>query len=386
MVEAYNELDAIDRIKRECDIVLKISKVNEEKTGLMNMQIGGNKLNTKAFTMMCSQFAIILKAGIPVGRTVHLIAQKTTDKNLKRMLTKVAEDVEGGRSLAASFAERGEKMLPANFVETIHAGEQTGNIDKSFESMYEHYDKQVKTKAKVKSALAYPAFVFVVAIVVVIVLMVKVVPTFMAIFDEAGAELPVPTQILIAISNFFQKYWLAMAIVAAVAVLAYKLYSRTESGRMNLAKLGLKLPVFGNINTLTAASEFANSLTMMIAAGLTMTKSLAITAKVISNYFISTEVGKISSKIEEGHGLGASMREAGCFPDILTDMVSVGEETGELEDTLRTISGYYDAELSMATAAALGKLEPAILVGLAGVAGFIVLAIYMAMFDMYGTM
>lgn len=386
VVEAYNELDAVDRIKRECDIVLKISKVETEKTGFLNMEIGGKKLNKKAFTVMCSQFAIILKAGIPVGRTVHLIADKTTDKVLKKMLKQVAEDVEGGRSLAASFAERGGKILPANFVETIHAGEQTGNIDQSFQSMYEHYDKQVKTRAKVRSALAYPAFVLVVAIAVVIVLMVKVVPTFMAIFESYGAELPLPTRILIAMSEFFQKYYIVIIVVIAVVVIGYKIYGNTESGRMRLAKIGLKLPVFGNINILTAASQFANSMAMMLGAGLTMTKGLSITAKVIDNYFISQEIGKISGRIEEGHGLGVSMRESGCMPDILVDMVAVGEETGELEDTLKTISAYYDVELSMATAAALAKLEPAILVFLAGFAGFIVIAIYMAMFDMYGAM
>ena len=385
VMEAFNEMDAIDRIKRLHPIITKITPVKEEN-GLLNMEIGGNKLNNKAFIVMCSQFAIILNAGIPIARTVHLIAEKTTDKPLKKMLLKVAEDVEAGRSIAASFAERGEKLLPSTFVETIAAGEQSGNLDKAFQTVHEHFDKQAKMAAKVRGALAYPVFVMFIAVAVVVVLMVKVVPTFLAIFDSYNAELPLPTRMLIAISNFFTKYWMIMLAVISIVGIVYKVYGNTEEGRMNLAKWSLKVPVLGNIQILNAASEFANTLTTMLSSGLPLTRAITITSKTMSNYFMSTEVGKLAVKLEEGRGLGASMREANFMPDILVDMVSVGEETGEMEKTLHTIAGYYDAELDMAIASALAKLEPALLMGLAGVAGFIVVAIYMAMFGMYAAM
>lgn len=386
VVEGFNELDAVDRIKQTCDVVLKLTAVNEEKTGFLNMEIGGNKLNSKAFTVMCSQFAIILKAGIPIARAVHLIADKTTDKPLKKMLKQVADDVESGRSLSAAFEERGGKLLPPTFTETLRAGEESGNIDKAFETMHEHYDKQVKVAAKVRGAMAYPLFVLVIAVVVVIVLMVRVVPAFTAIFDSYDAELPFITQMLIGISNFFRKYILLLVAIVAALIVAFKLYSNREEGRMNVAQLGLKLPVFGNINELTAASEFANTMTTMLSAGLPLTRAVSITSKTLSNYYISTEVGKLSGKLEQGRSLGASMREMDCLPDILVDMVNVGEETGELENTLDTISKYYDSELEQAIAKALAKLEPALLVGLAVVAGFIVIAMYMAMFSMYSAM
>ena len=385
-MEGFNEFDAVDRIKQNCNIVLKLTEVKENKQGILNMEIGGNKLNDKAFTVMCSQFAIILKAGIPIARTTQLIADKTTDKPLKKMLKQVSDDVESGRTLAASFAERGDKLLPPTFVETVRAGEESGNVDKSFDTMYKHYDRQTKIRGKVKSAMSYPIFVIVIAIVVVIVLMVKVVPTFTSIFESYGAELPLMTRMLIAISGFFRKYTIYLAIVAAVGVIAFKLYGNTEDGRLRLAKLGLKLPVLGNINQLNAASQFANTMTTMLSAGLPLTKAISITANVLDNYYISQEIGKVSGRLEEGHGLGASMRETGCMPDILNDMVAVGEETGELEDTLNTIAAYYDAELEMAMTNALNKLEPTVLVFIAGVAGFIVIAIYMAMFEMYGVM
>ena len=386
VIEAFNEMDAVDRLKRNHSIIVKMTPVKGEGEGLLNMEIGGNKLNNKAFIVMCSQFAIILNAGIPIARTVHLIAEKTSDKPLKKMLVKVGEDVEAGRSVAASFAERGEKLLPPTFVETIAAGEQSGNLDKAFQTVHEHFDKQAKMAAKVRSALAYPIFVLFIAVAVVAVLMIKVVPTFTAVFDSLGGELPGVTKALIAISNFFIKYWMVLVAIIAVVTIVYKVYGNTEEGRMNLAKWSLKVPVLGNIQELNAASEFANTMTTMLSSGLPMTRAISITAKTMSNYFMSTETGKLAVKLEEGRGLGQSMREANYMPDILVDMVAVGEETGEMEKTLNTIAKYYDAELDMAIANALAKLEPALLVGLAGIAGFIVVAIYMAMFGMYAQM
>lgn len=387
IIKGFDEIDAIDRIKESCAVVTKISEVKEsDAKNLLTKDIGGNKLNAKAFTVMCSQFAIILKAGIPVSRTVQLIADKTTDKPIRKMLKEVAEDVEAGRTLAASFADRGGKMLPVTFIETIRAGEESGNVEKAFDTMYQHFDKQTKMAAKVKSALSYPMFVLVVAIAVVIVLMVKVVPTFTSIFDSFGAQLPLITRILIAISNFFAKYWWIIVMVILLIVLTYKLVEKNEEGKIAINKAKLKIPVLGAINQLNAASQFANNLTTLLGAGLTITKAINITSRVLDNYFIGTEIGKMTGRLEEGHTLASSMRESGCMPDILVDMVGVGEETGELEDTLHTIAGYYDAELEMAITNALNKLEPTVLVGIAGIAGFIVIAIYIAMFEMYNVM
>ena len=166
---------------------------------------------------------VILKAGIPIARTVRLIGDKMSDKTLKNILEQVAEDVEAGRSLSASFAERGKKILPLTFLETIHAGEEAGNLETAFESVSEHYTKQIKLKGKVRGAMIYPTFVLLLAVAVVIVLMVKVVPTFTAIFDEQGSELPAITMSLIVISNFFRKSWYYIVGIIAAVVVVVKL-------------------------------------------------------------------------------------------------------------------------------------------------------------------
>ena len=388
VVEAFNEMDAAVKIKESYSIVLQISPEKEQSqlSAFLSMDLGGNRLDEKAFTLMCSQFSVILKAGVPITRTVQLIADKMTDKTLKRILLQVADDVEAGRSLSASFAERGKKLMPVTFLETVHAGEESGSLDVAFDSVSKHFTKQTKMKGKVRGALIYPIFVLIIAIVVVIVLMVKVVPTFTAIFDSYGAELPLITQILIGASNFFRKYILLMIGIAAAVILVFKLYGNTETGRLNMAKNQRNLPVLGNIVNLNAASQFANTMTMMLNAGLPMTKSVSITSRVLDNYYVSQEVGKITAKLEEGYTLGRSLKDAACLPDILVDMAAVGEESGELAQTLAMTAEYYDSELEQATADALAKLEPTILVFLAGFAGFIVIAIYMAMFSMYAAM
>ena len=386
MVDAYNEIDAMERIKRTCDFVEKITPLGGEKKSILNMQLGGNKLNAKAFSMMCSQFSIILNAGIPVARTCHLVAEKTGDKTLNRILNQVADDVEGGRSLSASFADRGGGLFPPTFVETVRAGEETGSVDKSFDTMHEHFDKINKLKKKLKSAMAYPLFVLVIAVIVVIVLMVKVVPTFTAMFEDLGGELPGITKLLIAISNFFRDYTLLLVAIGVLLYFVFRVYKNTEKGKLKVAEITRELPLAGPISILSSASQFASTMGTMLSAGLPMVRSLSITARTLSNYYVSKQVGKIAVKVEEGRPVGASLKEAGVMPDILVDMVTVGENTGEMEATLKTIANYYDVELDGAIASCVAKVEPAIMVGLAGIAGFVVVAIYMSMFSMYSMM
>ena len=388
VIEGYNEMDAATRLKETYPIVLQLDQIMEKGAvgSFLGGDIGSKKLNDKAFTLMCSQFSTILRSGIPVARTVRLISDKISDKPLKLMLDEVANDVEAGRSLSASFADHGDGLLPATFLETIHAGEESGNLDKSFDSVSEHYSKQLKLKGKVRGAMIYPTFVILLAIAVVIVLMVKVVPTFTAIFAEQGSQLPLMTRSLIALSNFFGKYWIVLVAILAAAFIGIRVYNNTEEGRMKIAKLMLRLPVLGEINNLQGASQFANTMAMMLGAGLPVTKAVGITARTMSNYFLSTEVSKVVAELETGHNLGRSLKDLGCLPDILCDMTAVGEESGELESTLGMTAEYYDSELETATQAALAKLEPATLIFIGVVAGYIVIAIYLAMFTMYNGM
>lgn len=387
VVEGFNEMDAAARIRDNCKIILKIEAEDKKGAmGVLNMEIGGKRLDAKAFTVMCSQFAIILKSGVPIARAVELIEDKMTDKNLKHLLSRVKEDVEAGRTLSDSFEENGGDFLPPTFTETIRAGEESGNVARAFETMHDHFDKEGKMRTKIRGALAYPIFVLVIAVIVVMVIMIRVVPTFTEVFASADAEMPIMMQMLIGISNFFSKYILVILGVIFGALLVYKIYAGTETGKLKTAKLALKIPMFGNIATLNSARQFANSMATMLGAGLPVVKALSITARVISNYYVSTEVGKLTGKIEEGKTLGDSMRDANVLPDILVDMTAVGESTGEMEGTLHTIGEYYDTETENAIAALIRKIEPTMLIVIGIVGGFIVIATYGSMFSMYDTM
>ncbi len=389
LIEAVNDIEATSKIREQYGVVVSMKPVRTgsvEMPGFLSMEIGGNKLDNRAFTLMSSQFATILSAGIPIARAVKLIGDKTEDKFLHKLLMQVADDVEAGRSISTAFQEHGGNVLPPTFSETLRAGEEAGDLPGAFESIYKHFDKQSKMGAKVKSAMAYPLFVLAVAVGVVMVLMVKVVPTFTAIFADLGAELPLPTRMLIGISNFFRNYYLVMLMIIAAIIIAYILIKRSNKGAMALAKLQLKLPILGNIAELNAASLFANTMATMIGSGLPITKSVAITSQVMTNDLFKEKTANMVNRIEEGRTIVETMRETGIMPDILTDMVGVGEETGEMKHTLDVVSEYYDNELEMAVSQAIAMLEPTLLCVIAVIAGFIVIAIYMAMFSMYGNM
>ena len=379
-IEAYDKLDAIAKIRENGDTVIKISE--QKNLGILSMDIGGGKIKMSNLALLCSQFSIILGAGLPLVRAVELVANQTEDKTLRTLLHSVAGDVSAGHSLADSFEDRGP-TLPTTFIETVRAGEKSGNLENSFARLEKYYDKTSKTRGKVKSAMAYPAMIMVVAVVVIIIIMVVAVPMFKQTFEDLGGELPMVTQILIACSDFFAQYIIVLIAAVAALVLAYKLYGRTESGKVNLAKFKLKMPVLGKINRLSCASNFANTMTTMMASGLSVISALSITSRVITNYVVSRSVQEMVVDIESGRRLGDAMRKVPYFPDLLVEMTSVGEETGSIESTLIIIGDYFDNEVATATERALSLLEPMIIVVLAVFVCFVLLAIYLPMFSMY---
>ncbi len=384
VVEAVDEYAAVAQIKGTCTIVLDIKPVKQKKS-ILSMEIGKPKVDQKALSVMCSQFSIILKSGVPIDTCMSLISKQVNDKLLKKVLEKSAEDVAKGHSIASSF-EKNCPYLPPTFIETIRAGEESGTLENSFETLYKYYDKSFKTKQKVKQAMSYPIFVLVIACIVLVVVMVKVIPTIATTFIELDGEMPAMTKALILISNFTRDYiwWIALAVL--FLIISFKLYCSSEKGRVLWNRVKLKIPVLGNIALLSGAAQFANTMTALLTAGLSVSRSLEITGKVMDNYLMKQEINKMTGSIEEGKRLGDCMKKSKYFPDALTEMCSIGEETGELEMTLETIGTYYDNEAQYATTKAIQKLEPSILILMALFAGFIVIAIYLPMFTMYDLM
>lgn len=385
IVEAYDEYAAVAQIKESCSLVTKITPVRE-RSGVLTKEINIKKVDLKALSMVCSQFSVILAAGMPIARCVELISGQTDDKKLKRILSHAARDVAAGYALADSLETAGKGLLPLTFIETVRSGEQSGTLENSFARLSEFYEKRYKTKQKVSAALTYPVFVIMIAIVVVIVVMVKVIPTVSGIFGELGGDMPASTKALISASDFFQKNIVLILLFMVLLVVLFIFAVRTEDGKIRLNKMMLRVPVLGKIAMLNASSQFANTMSTLLAAGLSVSKALAVTARTMDNYMLSLETSKMVTGLEEGRHLGTCMRESNCYPQALNDMCVIGEETGELEETLKTIGRYFDNEAEHATQKALAKLEPAILVMIAVIAGFIVLSIYLPIFSIYDMM
>ncbi len=380
IIEAYNEYEAASLIRDRCAILTAIKPIKAAKT--MDSLFSSGKIKEKELAIICSQFSIILTSGIPIVRCVELVAKQATNKNVQQMLEKVAKDVAAGYTLAQSF-ENNSKNLPITFIETVRAGEESGTLDTSFARLEKFYDKSSKTKAKVVGALTYPAIVIVVGIIVVFIIMTVAVPMFKGVFDSLGVELPAVTKALIAVSDFFVNSWYVLIAVISGLVVAFKLYTHTENGRVWNGNRQLKYSLFRRINRMNGAAQYAYTMSTMLSAGLIATKAMEITSKVLTNYVLGKELDKAVAGVEQGRKISDSMRDTGYFPQLLTEMTGVGEESGELENTLDVIGAYYDNEVNIAVDRMLTIMEPAITIGLAVMTMFLLLSVYLPMFSMY---
>lgn len=384
VVEAFDEIGAMEAARAQCRIVQEVKLVRKSKN-ILTMDITKPRVKLKNLAIMCSQFSIILEAGLPIGRAVALVADQTADKYLKRVLADVSSDVAAGHGFADSLESKGES-LPNMFIETVRSGEESGHLPEAFKRLHFYYDKRSKISSKVASALTYPIFVLIIAVVVVAVMMVMVIPSMTSMISSLGSEMPWITQLLIDMSSWMQANFLWVILVIALIVAGCVLYGRTEAGKNVFALIKLKVPILGVISVYSGAAEFANSMSTLIAAGLPMPRAIQVTSRVLENHVLSNEVSAMEVGLTEGKSLGECMGEAQHFPRTLIEMTSVGEQTGELEETLETVGTFYDTETQRVTDRALSLLEPALLVLMALFAGFIVIAMYLPMFTLYASM
>lgn len=380
VIEAYSEYEAVAQIKAQSLVVDKIAELTEKQGAHIDL----NEplwVSDKVLSLTASQFAIMLRAGLPMGKVVRLIAEQSSDKLMKKILTACAEDVAAGYSLAQSLEKNGKK-IPAAFIETVRAGEESGALETCFTRLKTYYEKSNRVKRKVRSALTYPIILLIIAVVVVGIVMVVLVPTMVRMFENMGGELPLPTRMLMAISNFFVDYWPFLILGLGTLIIGYKLYRKTPGGALTMGRVSLKIPVIGNIGTMNAASQFANTLSVLLSAGLPITQVISIIARIMDNAAIAKTLDETVVELESGKRLGKALENNPYLPPMLIEMVSVGEETGALEETMDTIGAYYDEEAEVASAKALGMLEPMMTIVLGVLVGFIVIAIYVPMFTM----
>ncbi len=381
VVEAVSQTAAVAQIRQSCEVVLSLKEV--PRAAVRDPLARFQRISAKSLALTCRQFAIILKAGLPLVQTVDLVAEQCPDRALGRLLRQVSEDVSNGWSLSYSFSQRGERSLPVTFRETVRAGEESGDLLSSFDRMAEYYHRMNKTRESVVSALTYPAFVLAVAAVVVAIIMGCAVPTFTGMFQSMDVELPWVTVALIGVSNFFQRYALVLLGVIALAVFLLRLYGLTEKGGAVLAGLQLKLPLIGEVVRMSGASQFAHTMSTLLTAGMPILQAIEVSGRTMTNQCMSGEVLNTLPGVEGGRPLGECMSYARELPPMLVQMTAVGEATGSMESTLKVLAEYYDNEVEVRTKRALALLEPTIIVVLAIFVVFILMAVYLPMFSMY---
>ena len=383
VVEAVSQNDAVAQIRQSCEVVLSLKEV--PRAAVRDPLERFQKISAKSLALTCQQFAIILKAGLPLVQTVDLVADQCADKALGRLLRQVSEDVSNGWSLSYSLEQRGGRKLPVTFRETVRAGEESGDLLSSFRRLSDYFQRMSKTRDSVVSALTYPAFVLVVAVLVVAIIMGYAVPTFTGMFESMSIELPWVTVALIAVSGFFQKYTLVLVGLLALVLLLVRLYGATEKGGLTLARAQLNLPILGGIVRMSGASQFSHTMSTLLTAGMPILQAIEVSGRTMSNRFLAGEVLETLPGVEGGRPLGECMRYARELPAMLVQMTAVGEATGSMESTLKVLAEYYDNEVEVRTKQALALLEPAIIVVLAVFVVFILMAVYLPMFSMYSS-
>jgi type IV pilus assembly protein PilC len=384
VAEANTREEAIRALRDDGLIIERIVEVGGGSRDI-DLRLGAKKTKEKSLGIVCDQFEILLRAGLPIVRTLELIANQTEDKTLAGILREAANDVAAGYGLADSLEKHGDG-LPTTFVESIRAGEESGALELVFKRLSNYYEKSSRTKNKVKSAMIYPVFVMVIAVVVVAIIMIFAVPVFSSTFESMGNELPALTQFVVASSDFWVHWWWLVVIFVAALVIAIKLAKKNDAFHLLWSKIGVKVPVLGRINLMSAASQYSGTMSVMMAAGLPIVRAVGVTARSMTNYYMARSLEATMPGLEAGKTLAQCLAEEATMPELAIEMTSVGEQTGSLEGTMEVISEYYDNEVETSTARAMSILEPMIIVVLAVIVFVLLLSVYLPLFSMYGSM
>ncbi len=380
VIKAQNQGEAVMKLKEEFGIILEIKEI--VSFNLFEKRQERAKIKDKEIALMCQQFAILLTAGLPIARTVELVGIRAENKALKSILMSIAEDVTAGHDLASSFQMRAER-LPTTFIETIRAGEESGGLELAFGRLAGFFEKKASIADKVKSALAYPIFVMIVAAIVIAIIMGYAVPVFIKVFSEMDVELPLITKALIAMSNFFRVATLPMIFIIAAILLIYRMLYRQEKWAIRFDKMKLKTLLLGKIRLMSCSSQFANTFSTMLAAGIPAVRALAVTSKSLTNAYLADRLLSTVVDVEQGQSIGNAIKKVRELPDLLVEMTSVGEESGSMEHTLEVIGRYYDSEVEYKTNKAVKLIEPIIICVLAMFVIFVLCSVYLPLFSMY---
>lgn len=380
-IQAASSEQAIMRIKGDGLIPVEVTAEN-----VLNKEINisfGSKITSRDYCVFCRQMLSILGAGVSIINALQMLSEQTENVPLKKGIAVLADEVGKGETLSNAMRKQ-PKVFPSMFVNLVEAGEATGTLEISFERMALQFEKENQLQQVIKKAMTYPIIVGVVAVGVIFAMMTFVIPTFMNMFSDMEVEMPAITQFVINMSDFFIAYWWLIIAAAVVVVLSVKAYSKTVSGRVLFGTLKLKLPVISNVTVKSAAAKFSRTLSTLLRAGVPMIQALEITANSVEeNIHFQRAVYSARDQVANGSSLSKPIKMSGLFPPMVEHMISIGEETGNLEDMLENVAEYYEEEVTTATEQMMTVLEPMMILVLALIVGVIILAILQPMMTLY---
>ena len=376
---------AVAALRREQILVTRITPAKEKaaaaaqgktKTGKL-----GKKASAKSLAVFTRQFSVMIDAGLPLVQCLEILGSQEEDKNFSAVILQTRADVEGGASLADAMRKHSKTFDPL-FTNMIAAGEAGGILDTILKRLATYIEKAVKLAGQVKSAMIYPVAVMVIAGLVVGVILWKVIPTFASLFAGLGAELPLPTRVVIAMSNNLVSYFIPIVVLIGAAGYAFTRYYATDNGRHVVDRIVLKLPILGDIMRKIAVARFCRTLATLISSGVPILDGLEITARTSGNAIVEDAIMLTRKSIERGETISAPLKDTAVFPPMVTQMIGVGEATGALDTMLAKIADFYEEEVDTAVAGLLTLLEPIMIAVLGVVVGGIVIAMYLPIFDL----
>jgi len=374
---------AVAALKREKINVTRITPAKAGEAAAEKKAVGktGKKVAAKNLAVFTRQFSVMIDAGLPLVQCLDILGNQEEDKNFAAVILQTRTDVESGASLADAMRKHPKTFDPL-FTNMIAAGEAGGILDTILKRLATYIEKAVKLSSQVKSAMVYPVAVIVIAGGVVGVILWKVIPTFASLFSGLGADLPLPTRVVIAMSDNLVRFFPFLLVAGGAAVYGFRTYYATSNGRRMVDKVLLNVPILGSIMRKIAVARFCRTLSTLISSGVPILDGLDITAKTSGNAIVEDAIMATRKSIERGETISVPLRETKVFPAMVTQMIGVGEATGALDTMLAKIADFYEEEVDTAVAGLLTLLEPLMIAVLGVVVGGIVIAMYMPIFDL----
>ena len=377
---ATSKNELINSLKRQQINVTKMSEKGKE----FSLPTFGGGVDSKELAVFTRQFSVMIDAGLPLVQCLEILAGQQENKVFQKVLTGTRGSVEGGSTLSAAMRQY-DKVFDALYVNLVEAGETGGILDTILQRLSTYIEKNVKLKRAVKSALVYPVAVLVVAASVIVLLLWKVVPIFATLFLGLGVNLPLPTRIVIGLSNFVGSIFGLMILVFLIgAAIGLKVWYGTPAGRMAIDGALLKLPLIGILLRKIAVARFTRTLGTLISSGVPILEGLEITARTAGNAVIEKALMEVRKGLEAGRNLADPLKETDVFPGMVTQMIGVGEQTGAMDAMLQKIADFYEDEVDAAVKDLLSALEPMMIVFLGVVVGGIVISMYLPLFSLIG--